>query len=350
MSGILVVGPAWVGDIVMTQSLLKALKEQHPDTPVDVLAQGWSVSLARRMPEVREAIELPAGHGELNFRQLRRLAARLRTRSYDQAVVCPRSAKAALVPFLARIPRRTGFRGEFRYGLLNDIRPLDKAVLKTPGERWTTLGLPRDADRPPRVRQPALRVDADNRDRLLRQWSLDSSGTTVALAPGAEHGSAKRWPVEHFGDLARRLLESGFAVWLLGSPKDRAIAEAIVEQSGPGPVNLCGETTLVDAADLLSTCRAAVTNDSGLMHVAAAVGTHVIALYGSSTPRYTPPLTDRASIHYLDLECSPCFAQECPLGHHRCMRDIHPDQVLDSLARALPDGFATGVAHAGGDV
>lgn len=350
MSGILVVGPAWVGDIVMTQSLLKALKEQHPDTPVDVLAQGWSVSLARRMPEVREAIELPAGHGELNFRQLRRLAARLRTRSYDQAVVCPRSAKAALVPFLARIPRRTGFRGEFRYGLLNDIRPLDKAVLKTPGERWTTLGLPRDADRPPRVRQPALRVDADNRDRLLRQWSLDPSGTTVALAPGAEHGSAKRWPVEHFGDLARRLLESGFAVWLLGSPKDRAIAEAIVEQSGPGPVNLCGETTLVDAADLLSTCRAAVTNDSGLMHVAAAVGTHVIALYGSSTPRYTPPLTDRASIHYLDLECSPCFAQECPLGHHRCMRDIHPDQVLDSLARALPDGFATGVAHAGGDV
>lgn len=350
MSGILVVGPAWVGDIVMTQSLLKTLRDQHPDTPVDVLAQGWSVSLARRMPEVREAIELPAGHGELNFRQLRRLAAALRARSYEQAVVCPRSAKAALVPFLARIPRRTGFRGEFRYGLLNDIRPLDKTVLRTPGERWTALGLPRDAELPPRVREPALRVDPENRDRLLREWSLEGSAPAVALAPGAEHGSAKRWPAEYFGELARRLLEDGFAVWILGSPRDRDIAGTIIECSGPGPVNLCGETTLVDAADLLSTCRAAVTNDSGLMHVAAAVGTHVVALYGSSTPRYTPPLTERATVHYLDLECSPCFAQECPLGHHRCMRDITPADVLDSLARAVPEGPPRRVARPGDEV
>ncbi len=349
MSGILVVGPAWVGDIVMTQSLLKALKEQHPEEPVDVLAQGWSVTLARRMPEVREAIELPAGHGELNFRGLRALAKSLRARDYEQAVVCPRSAKAALVPFLARIPRRTGFRGEFRYGLLNDIRPLDKSVLKTPGERWTTLGLPRDAALPPTVRQPSLRVDPDNRDRLLREWSLDLSRPVVALAPGAEHGSAKRWPAEHFGELARRLVEGGSAVWLLGSPKDRAIGDRICQLAGPGLVNLCGRTTLVDAADLLSACRAAVSNDSGLMHVAAAVGTHVIALYGSSTPRYTPPLTDRATVHYLDLDCSPCFAQECPLGHHRCMREIHPGQVLVSVESRLPAGGPARVAPGKGE-
>lgn len=348
MKGILVVGPAWVGDIVMTQSLLKALKEQYPDTPVDVLAQGWSVSLARRMPEVREAIELPAGHGELNFRQLRALAKELRTRGYQQAIVCPRSAKAALVPFLARVPRRTGFRGEFRYGLLNDIRPLDKSVLKTPGERWTALGLPRDARHPPRVRQPSLSVDPENRDRLVRECSLDRSKPVIALAPGAEHGSAKRWPVAYFGELARRLLESGHAVWLLGSPKDRAIGEGICEIAGPGPANLCGKTTLVDAADLLSACRAAVSNDSGLMHVAAAVGTHVVALYGSSTPRYTPPLTDRATVHYLDLECSPCFAQECPLGHHLCMRDIHPEQIMASLAAIRPADGADRVARGNG--
>lgn len=333
MSGTLVVGPAWVGDIVMTQSLLMALKEQRPKEPVDVLAQGWSVSLARRMPEVREAIELPAGHGELNFSGLLRLARDLRKRGYDHAVVCPRSAKAALVPFLARIPRRTGFRGEFRYGLLNDIRPLDKSVLKTPGERWTALGLPRDAELPPRVRQPHLAVDASNRDRLARELSLDLSKPSVALAPGAEHGSAKRWPVKHFAALARNLLSTGYGVWLLGSPKDRPIAEAIRREAGGGPIDLCGETTLVDAADLLSACRAVVSNDSGLMHVAAAVDVHVVALYGSSTPRYTPPLTDRATIHYLDLECSPCFAQECPLGHHRCMVDIGPDHVMASLRR-----------------
>lgn len=337
MNAILVVGPAWVGDIVMTQSLLMALKEQHPDTPVDVLAQGWSVSLSRRMPEVREAIELPAGHGELRFRQLRSLAKDLRGRRYAQAIVCPRSAKASLVPFLARIPRRTGFRGEFRYGLLNDIRPLDKSVLKTPGERWTSLGLPRDATLPPRVRQPRLLVDEANRQRLAREWSLDLASPTVALAPGAEHGSAKRWPAAHFAALARELVAEGYNVWVLGSPKDRPIAEAICAAAGPGPVNLCGRTGLVDAADLLSACRAAVTNDSGLMHVAGAVGACVVALYGSSTPRYTPPLTDRATIHYLDLECSPCFAQECPLGHHRCMKDIQPEQVMSSLRRdALP--------------
>lgn len=353
MKGILVVGPSWVGDIVMTQSLLKALKEQYPDTPVDVLAQGWSVSLARRMPEVREAIELPIGHGELNFRQLRGLAKKLRTRGYQQAIVCPRSAKAALAPFLARIPRRTGFRGEFRYGLLNDIRPLDKAVLKTPGERWTALGLPRDARHPPRVRQPSLTVDPDNRDRLVRHFSLDLSRLTVALAPGAEFGSSKRWPAAHFADLTRKLLAKGYGVWILGSPKDHAIAEEIDSLAGPGPVNLCGKTTLVEAADLLSICRAAVSSDSGLMHVAAAVGTHVVALYGSSTPRYTPPLTDRATVHYLDLECSPCFARECPLGHHRCMRDIHPDQVLASITRGVsaqrpPDGAAR-VARGNGE-
>ncbi len=191
MSGILVVAPAWVGDMVMTQSLIKALRELHPDDPVDVLAQGWSVSLARRMPEVREAIELPADHGQLNFRGLRRLARDLRGRGYRRAVVCPRSAKAALVPFLARIPRRTGFKGEFRYGLLNDIRPLDNAVLKTPGERWTALGLPPDAALPPAIRRPGLTVDAANLERLAGELGLERDRPVVALAPGAEHGSAK---------------------------------------------------------------------------------------------------------------------------------------------------------------
>lgn len=339
MSPVLVVGPSWVGDMVMTQALLKTLRRRHPNRPVDVLAHRWSVPLVRRMPEVRRAIEAVADHGEVRLGAKWRLARELAREGYGWAIVCPRSAKAALVPFLARIPQRTGYRGEFRYGLLNDVRGLDKAALKTPGERWAALGLPPDALHPPPVPEPSLRVDPENRARLLGELGLDRTRVTVALCPGAEHGRAKRWPPEHFGALARALLRDGHAVWLFGSPKERELGEAIAGQA-EGAVNLCGRTGITDAVDLLSACRAAVCNDSGLMHVAAAVGLPVVALYGPSTPDYTPPLSDRATVLYRRLECSPCFARECPLGHHDCLRGMHPDRVrealLETLARASP--------------
>lgn len=318
----------------MTQALLLLLKRQDPGRPVDVLASAWSLPLVERMNEVRRAIEMPAGHGELKPAALLALARELRAEGYSRAIVCPRSFKAALLPFLARIPERTGFRGEFRFGLINDIRPLDRMVLRTPGQRWSSLGLPRDATLPPEVAHPHLRVDTDNRRRLRENLGLDTSRPVVAICPGAEHGLAKRWPPEHFTALARHLEARGFAVWLLGSPAERELGRAISEGAGGAPLNLCGRTRLEDVIDIMSLCRAAVTNDSGLMHVAAAVGIHVVALYGPTSPDFTPPLTDNATTLYRELHCWPCFRRECPLGHHDCLRGLAPERVLDAVLQA----------------
>ena len=324
---ILVVGPAWVGDMVMAQSLFITLKRQHPDAEIDVIAPGWSRSLLARMPEVHESIEMRLGHGEFGFGLRRQLGIELRAESYDRAIVMPRSWKSALVPYFARIPQRTGYKGEMRYGLLNDIRPLDKSVLTRTVQRFVALGLPAEAPLPPEIPQPKLHLDGEQRDWLMRILNLYTERPIVALLPGAEYGPAKRWPAEHFAWLARRLVKDGFSVWVFGSEKEKPLGDTIVEGLGAEAVNLCGRTRLVDAADLLSLAKCAVTNDSGLMHVAGAMGVRVIAIYGSSSPNYTPPLTDKADIVYLDLECSPCFKRECPLGHLNCLKQITVDAV-----------------------
>ena len=332
----LVVGPSWVGDMVMAQSLFRVLQSAAPDEPIDVLAPGWSVPIVARMPEVRQAIELPVGHGELRLGVRRAVARRLRPAGYGQALVLPRSAKAALVPWLARIPRRTGYRGEFRYGLINDVRAFDGERLDQTVKRFVNLGL--DAGAPlPEIPAPELRVDAAHQADALERLVPGQPGPVVGLLPGAEYGPAKCWPVEHFAATARTLVDEGVNVWLLGGPGDRDTATAIAAAAGVPVSNLCGETSLADAIDLLAACRAVVTNDSGLMHVAAAVGTHVIALYGSSSPAFTPPLTQRAHVHHLALECSPCFARECPLGHLNCLRELAPAHVLSSVRDALAD-------------
>ena len=328
---ILVVGPAWVGDMVMAQSLFITLKQQHPDAEIDVIAPGWSRSLLARMPEVHDAIEMQLGHGEFGFGLRRRLGIELRTERYDQAIVLPRSWKSAVVPYFAKIPQRTGHKGEMRYGLLNDIRPLDKSVLTRTVQRFVALGLPPDAPLPPAIPQPKLKMEGEQRDWLMRILNLYTERPIVALLPGAEYGPAKRWPAEHFAWLAKRLVKDGYAVWVFGSEKEKSLGAAIVEGLGAEAVNLCGRTRLVDAADLLSLAKCAITNDSGLMHVAAAMGVRVIAIYGSSSPEYTPPLTDKADIVYLNLECSPCFERECPLGHLNCLNQITVDAVYKHI-------------------
>ncbi len=322
--------------MVMAQSLFRLLAGRDPDRPIDVLAPGWSRPILARMPEVREAIELPAGHGELRLGERRRLGRALRGRGYGQAIVLPRSLKAALVPWFARIPRRTGFRGEHRYGLINDMRPFDAAVLDQTVKRFVALGLEPGEALPDELPRPRLRVDPARQARALERLGLDPGTGPVAFMPGAEYGPAKCWPLQYFGELAARLGERGHAVWVFGSAKDvgaaRAIAENAENAQAASVVNLCGRTTLEEAIDLLADCRCGVTNDSGLMHVAAAVGLPIAALYGSSSPAFTPPLTERAVVHYLGLECSPCFERECPLGHFRCLREITPERVLASLA------------------
>lgn len=332
---ILIVGPAWVGDMVMAQSLFRLLDDRSPGVTIDVVAPAWSVPLLERMPEVRRAVPLPIGHGELKLSVRYRVGRDLRAERYTHAIVMPRSLKAALVPFFAGIARRTGFRGEMRYGLLNDVRRLDKVVLNQTVKRFIALGLPRAAPLPA-APQPQLRIDPANRDRFAAALGV-TGNELVALMPGAAYGPAKCWPLEYFGELAGKLVATGLKVAVLGSHGEHAVGEQIRARGGEAVVNLCGETKLEDAVDILSLAAAVVTNDSGLMHVAAAAGTHVVAIYGSSSPEFTPPLTDadRRTILRLGLECSPCFQRECPLEHLRCLRDIKPDRVLASVQAAL---------------
>lgn len=333
---VLVVGPAWVGDMVMAQSLYKALKLDRAGIRIDVLAPDWSLPLLARMDEVDEAIRMPLGHGELGLLARRRIGLYLRERHYDRAIVLPRSAKAALVPYFAGAKVRTGYRGEMRYRLLNDIRPLDKERMPMVVQRYMALGqAPEVPVPPPNVPCPSLRVDEVNRALLLKRLELNTERPVVALAPGAEYGPAKQWPVESYGELARRLLADGFQVWQFGSDKDRAVAEAVDQAAGGATTNLCGRTRLEDAVDLLSLATVTVCNDSGLMHVAAAVNSPLVVLYGSSSPRYTPPLTRDRTIIHLDLPCSPCFERECKHGNYRCLRDISVDRVFAAVGERV---------------
>ena len=327
---ILVVGPSWVGDMVMAQSLFKTLKARRPGCSVAVLAPGWSQPILARMGEVDEAIGLDVKHGEFGWRSRQMLARSLRGR-FDHAIVLPRSWKSALVPFLARVPQRTGFTGEQRVLLINERRRLDKTVLDQTVKRFVSLGLPEaeTARGDFAIPQPRLEVDADNLARLKAEHGLGER-PAIAMMPGAEFGPSKQWPLEHFRHLAEQLIEEGFEVRVMGGPKDAESGEAIAGGLRHA-FNLCGRTQLADAVDLLADSRQVVTNDSGLMHVAAAVGTRIHAVYGSTSPSYTPPLTDKACIHTLALTCSPCFERTCPLGHTNCLKQLAPERLLRAI-------------------
>lgn len=327
---ILIVGPSWVGDMVMAQSLFKTLKMRHPGCYIGVLAPAWSQPILARMAEVDEAIALDVKHGEFGWRTRRVVARSLRGR-FDRAIILPRSWKSALVPFLARIPQRIGFMGEQRWGLLSERRKLDKTVLDQTVKRFVSLGLTIDeAERGDfLIPSPQLRVDPENLDEQRQAHGL-STRPAIGMMPGAEYGPAKQWPLGHFRALAEHMIAEGYEIRILGGPKDAEAGETIAK----GLVhahNLCGKTRMADAVDLLAGCQQVVTNDSGLMHVAAAVGTRVQAIYGSSSPLYTPPLTDQACIHTLALTCSPCFERTCPLGHTNCLKQIQPQRLIDSL-------------------
>jgi heptosyltransferase-2 len=326
---ILVVGPAWIGDMVMAAALFRLLRGEDRDVSIDVLGPPWSVPLAGRMADVRRGIALSVDHGEFAFGRRRRLGIELRAEGYDRAIVLPRAFKAALVPYFARIPWRTGYATELRSLLLTDARVLDRVALNQTVKRFMALGVS-PGEPVPEPQPPRLRIDTANRAALLDRFGIGRR-PAVALMPGAAFGPAKRWPVENFASLARDLVARGFEVWVLGSAIERELGNSVCDGAGPAAHNLCGATTLEDTVDLLSAAQAAVTNDSGLMHVAAAAGTHVVALFGSSSPVFTPPLTPNRTVHYLGIECSPCFARECPLGHLRCLTGIAPGQVLSAL-------------------
>ncbi len=326
----LVVGPSWVGDMVMAQALFKDLKRREPDRPIDVLAPAWSLPIVARMPEVRAGIAAETGHGEFGLSKRRRIGHELRGR-YVRSIVLPRSWKSALVPWFAKVPKRTGFKGESRYWLINDMQPFDRSRLDQTVKRYVALGRESDAALDD-IPFPALTVSEENQRRVFDALDLSPSRPVIAFMPGAEYGPAKCWPHPQFAELAAQLDADGYDVWLLGSEKDAPAGEAIAASGSA--LNLCGKTSLEDVIDVLGFADHAVSNDSGLMHIAAAVGTHVHAIYGSSSPGFTPPLTDKRTIHWLELECSPCFKRECPLEHLRCLKEITPDRVTAGILAA----------------
>ncbi len=331
---ILIVGPAWVGDMVMAQSLFISLKQRYPGSCIDVLAPEWTFPLLRRMPEVNEPLLMPVGHGRFGFMVRCRIGLALRNRHYDWSIVIPSTWKSALPPFLAGCTRRTGYIGEQRFGLLNDMRPLDKSVLSRVVERYVALGREADALVPPPFPQPSLSVNPLAAEQARAKLALPEQAP-LALCPGAEGGPAKRWPVAHFAVVAKWWLERGGVVWLFGSSKDFVSADAINAATDYRCHNLCGKTTLDDAVDLLSLAAAVVSNDSGLMHVSAALNKPQVALYGSSNPGCTPPLNASARIVRLDLACSPCEKSECPLGGTECLNDLEPQKVINALEQLL---------------
>ena len=300
MPRILVVAPNWIGDALMAQPLLSRLRGE-----IDVLAPEWVAPVMRRMPEVKSVIATPFVHGPLQLRERWNLARSLQ--NYDQAYVLPNSWKSALIPFFAGIPRRTGYVGEFRYGLLNDARKASGASMAA-----HYAGLAGDGPVP----QPRLRVAADEIEPVKRKFGI--SGRYAVLSPGAEYGPAKRWP--YFAELSQKLQVPAV---ILGSQNDH--------QPGISGKDLTGKTTLDEAIELIAGADFVVSNDSGLMHVAAALGRPQVALFGSSSPEHTPPQSPAARVLWLRVECSPCYRRECPLGHFRCMREMGVEMVLDRL-------------------
>ncbi|MBM7037673.1 lipopolysaccharide heptosyltransferase II [Vibrio ulleungensis] len=340
---ILVVGPSWIGDMVMSQSLYTTLKSQHPNASIDVLAPDWCLPLLERMPEVDGAIAMPVGHGSIGLATRFKLAKKLKRNGYDIAYVLPHSIKSAIIPWLANIPKRVGWqKREPRFVLLNDQRkkPNQYSYMV---ERYCalahsqgTLNANSNIVQLNRLPTPKFTVDKSAQEAATKRLSLSVESEVIGLCPGAEFGPAKKWPEAHYASVAQSLAEQGKQVWLFGSQKDLATCESILnlvdDSAKPNIKVLAGQTSLIDAVDLLAACKTVVANDSGLMHIAAAVGCNIVAIYGSTSPDYTPPLTEQCAIVHTDIECRPCFKRTCPFGHLKCLTDISSRTVLDKIS------------------
>lgn len=343
---ILIVGPAWIGDLVMANSLFQLLKQHSNPCTLTVLCPQWSLPLLARMPEVKHAMALPFKHGD--FRPCARwhFGAALRTQHFDRAIVLPNSWKSALIPFAAQIPQRSGWLGEARYGLLNDARKLDPQRYPSMISRFNALALPAHAELPA-APTPCLHSDPPQRAQTAEAWHLTNT-PYVALCPGAEFGAAKRWPPQQYAELCQRLLQHQILPVILGSPKDTETAQHIASLAQCPTrqvLNLAGKTSLEQAIDILAGAQAVVSNDSGLMHIAAAVGRPVIAIYGPTSPTFTPPTAQTAFVLHTQLACQPCHQRECPLphdqNHHACMLNISVETVWTHLETILETTLET---------
>lgn len=337
----LIVGPSWIGDTVMAQSLFRQLKANHPHNEISVMAPSWTRPLLDRMPEVSESLDSPFRHGELNWRLRRRIGRDLRRRGFSHAIVLPNSFKSALVPFHAGIPERIGWRGEWRGPLLTDCRRLDKQEFPLMAQRFVALAFPAEGP-PPAWREgewpkPELQARPAELELACLRLELNREKPVLALCPGAEYGPSKQWPAAGHIELANLYLRRDWQVWLFGSNNDRAIAAEIAAGLEPGLTTKCrdltGRTSLAEAIDLLSAATVVVSNDSGLMHVAAALNKPLAAIYGSSSPEFTPPLSGKVELLATGIECQPCYRRECPYGHLRCLTGMQPATVAGAIDR-----------------
>lgn len=339
---ILVVGPSWVGDMVMSQSLLLRLKEENPNSSIDVLAPDWCRPVLARMPQVRQAIAMPVGHGSLQWDVRKSVAASLRANNYQQSIVLPHSLKSALIPWMANIPKRTGWRGEMRYGLVNDMRTLDKQAFPLMVQQYIALAQEQksSAEQLKPILNPQLDVDKIQQGAVLQEFALiDDHRKLVAFCPGAEFGPAKRWPHYHFANLAKMLIANNKKIVCLGSANDTLAIGQIKEQLSAAEqaqfIDVSGKTNLTQAIDLLAGSAVVVSNDSGLMHIAAAVNTPLIALYGPTSPDFTPPLSDNAQVIRLIDGYIKLRRANTEEGYHQSMIDITPAMVFEHLEKSL---------------
>ena len=344
MQGILIIAPNWIGDAVMTQPLLAALKSQYPASTIDVLASTWVAPIYRACSEVNDVIEANFQHKQLQWSLRKQLANDLRLRGYQACFILPNSLKSALIPWMANIPFRIGYRGELRFGLINIALNNPSKINRPPMvEHYLALSqlLSDEETLAAKTLTPKLNVSSSAKqsiDKKLSDTNIDSKSVFI-FCPGAEYGPTKRWPASHFSELANHLAQQlpNANIILLGSKSDHELAEAILQQSQDSVKihNWCGKTSLDEAIALIGAAKAVVSNDSGLMHIAAALKIPQIAIFGSSDPAHTPPLSENAKVIWLNLPCSPCHKKECPLGHLKCLNDILPQQVLATLNTLL---------------
>ncbi|WP_449369681.1 lipopolysaccharide heptosyltransferase II [Thiomonas sp.] len=355
MARVLLIAPQWIGDAVMAQPLVALLAGRGEQ--VSALGLPSVAPVLRAMPGVGEVIEAPFAHGRLDLGLRWRIAAELRDQGFERAYILGNNVKARLVPWLARIPRRIGHSGEARGLLLTDrieagvparAREASEPMALSPVScRVPRIGQESRADmrqyyaalaqldgsiNGPALPEPTLLVPAAEAEAMRSRFGLPPRW--IALCPGAEYGPAKQWPVAHYAALSAQAQNAGYAVAILGAPRDEA-AGAEIALRAPGSVNLCGATRLGEAIALLASCAGAVSNDSGLMHVAAALGRPTVGVYGSTDPRHTPPAAHRSATLWLQLDCSPCFQRTCPLGHLNCLNRITPDTVWNALTRSM---------------
>lgn len=328
---ILIVGPSWVGDMVMAQVLFKLIKHSDPHAQIDVLAPNWSLPVLQRMPEINNAITLPVGHGQFGLLPRIKIARELKKQHYTHAIVLANSWKSALIPWLAGIPHRTGWLGEMRWGLLNDVRYLNKKALPKMVQRYAALGLLPGEKLPDILPVPKLDAPHESVLSVLEKFDLDTTKPILALCPGAAYGPAKRWPEEYFAKIAEQKISAGWQVWFFGSQQDSNVIDSIRSRISTSTISFAGKINLHETIDLLSAAHAVVTNDSGLLHIAASLNKPLVAIYGSTSAEFTPPLGDKSKIVQEQLSCRPCFKRECPLRHLNCMYMIKPERVLAAI-------------------